>query len=145
MGFLSFKIDVIYFFILQQPCTFNHNFLLRSVLLFFFVSAKLHPCMHKWTSLRIDNKWMKGSHVLNTKMYTFHPTMTIKKTLKLEETSKMWLHNLTLSCLFKHILFNQCLQKLIRFEIRALNRHHYLCQQWRKGSLRTKMRIAIWR
>lgn len=78
-GFFSFKIDVIYFFILQQPCTFNHNFLLRSVLLFFFVSAKLHPCMHKWTSLRIDNKWMKGSHVLNTKMYTFHPTMTIKK------------------------------------------------------------------
>lgn len=144
MGFFSFKIDVIYFFILQQPCTFNHNFLLRSVLLFFFVSAKLHPCMHKWTSLRIDNKWMKGSHVLNTKMYTFHPTMTIKKHWNWRKLPKCDF-TISLSCLFKHILFNQCLQKLIRFEIRALNRHHYLCQQWRKGSLRTKMRIAIWR
>lgn len=72
---------MIYYVILYQYCTFNHNFLIKICLLFLFcVSAKLHPCMHKWTLLLIGNNEMQSC--LNTKMYTLQPTNLKKNTKK---------------------------------------------------------------
>lgn len=87
--FLSFKIDMIYYFILYQYCTFNHNFLIKICLLFLFcVSAKLHPSMHKWTLLLIGNNEMQSC--LNTKMYnTFQPTNIKKKPVEIGGNSKI--------------------------------------------------------